>query len=175
MIFIKANTWKKLKIGDIFSGIDNQNLPIVAINHLFGQIRLSNGIELKFDSMHSYEYTIGNLHVSSMQWQYAFIDGALYYFGERKQLQTGDVVTITRYEDDQVFRREYIVKNLLKSDSFVVDMCGQEDVILTVGYGNNLISLYNDNIPECTCDNLEVGVTGLVSRILDERSSGGVI
>lgn len=175
MIFIKANTWKKLKIGDIFDGVDNQNLPIVDICHLFGKILLSNGIELKFVSMHSYEYTIGNRHVNSMQWQYAFIDGALYDFGERKQLQIGDAVTITRHEEDQEFHREYIVKNLLKSDSFVVDMCGQEDVILTVGYGNDRISLYNDNIPKCTCYNLEVGVNGLVSRIRGERSSGGVI
>ncbi|ATI17312.1 hypothetical protein [Aeromonas phage AS-szw] len=167
MIFWKKNTWGKLAIGDSFND-GNLKSKIVDINHMYGQIKLDNGVEIKFDSVHSYYYKTQTSHCNTTQWHYAFIDGCLYTFGEREELKVGDVVRASYYDDaDRLKHVCFVVKDFFKSDSIIVEIEGNEE-ILTVGYGH-LITLYNDDLPSYFCNDLEVGVGGLVERIRDER------
>ncbi|QQG34148.1 hypothetical protein ZPAH1_orf00386 [Aeromonas phage ZPAH1] len=167
MIFWKKNTWKKLAVGDLFD-TGKEVSKIIGLNPMYGQIKLENGIELKFDSIHSYSYRTDLAHCNITQWKYAFIDGCLYTFGEREKLEIGSIVTAHHEDESNQETLSFEVKGFTHGDSFISEINGKE-VTLTVSYGY-LLTLYDDDLPSYICSDLEVGVTGMVQRIRDERN-----
>lgn len=165
MIFWKKDTWKKLKKGDRFEHFKGEFVE--RIDHQTGTFKLTNGDIYKFDGVHTFvKQNVNGGYMSSTQWKYAFVNGAIYDIGERVELKKGEWVCVTYYDDhDYLVYVSFIVKDFFKSDSIVVDIDGKDE-ILTVGYGH-LITLYNEDLPSYSCTSLEVGVDGIIRRIRD--------